>query len=182
MSVEVLVSRPAATLEAPIAPTAAPVAPSAATSLATQYLAFRLGAEEYGVDTRFVGEIRGYAEATRIANAPAFLKGVINLRGSIIPIIDLRLKLGTQDPTYGGTTVTIVMNIADRVIGVVVDAVSDVLQLSAQSIKPAPKFGGDAIDIDHVLGIATLGSDDERRMLMLVDIQRWIADAAFWRP
>lgn len=181
MSVEVL-SRPAASLEPSIAPAVAKAAPTPVEALATQYLAFRLGTEEYGVDTRFVSEIRGYTEATRIANAPAFLKGVINLRGTIIPIIDLRLKLGIDAPTYGATTVTIVINVADRVIGVVVDAVSDVLHLGADTIKPAPQFGGSAIDLDHVLGIATLGADDERRMLMLVDVQRWVADAAFWRP
>ncbi|WP_374564132.1 chemotaxis protein CheW [Ideonella sp.] len=179
MFIEALVSRPAVAAPS-IAAVTAP-AEDKLVSLASQYLAFQLGGEEYGMDTRYVGEIRGYTEPTRIANAPAFLKGVISLRGTIIPIIDLRIKLGTLEPSYVSTTVTIVVNLDDRVVGVVVDAVSDVLQLGAETIKPPPKFAGAALDLGHVLGLATLGSDDDRRMLMLVDIQRWLADDTFWR-
>jgi len=145
----------------------------------SEHLAFRIGAEEYCVDILCVQEIRGYAEPTRIANAPAFIKGVVNLRGTIVPIVDLRMKLGVEDARYDSLTVTIVLSIGSRVIGVVVDAVSDVLQLSAEDIRPAPAFSRSTVDASHVTGIATLGGAKDGRMLILLDIAAFLSSAEF---
>lgn len=141
----------------------------------TEQLAFRLGAEEYGVDILRVQEIRGYTEPTRIANAQPYLKGVINLRGTIVPIVDLRVLQGLSQVRYDTVTATIVVNVRERVIGVVVDAVSDVLQLSSEQIKPAPAFESAALATAHVAGIATLEQADSQRMLILVDIEQWMS-------
>lgn len=143
--------------------------PAAASS--GEFLAFRLGEEEYGVDILHVQEIRGYVEPTHIANAAAFIKGVVNLRGTIVPIIDLRLKFSLPQARYDALTVTIVLNIGKRVIGVVVDSVSDVLQLDGQQIKRPPDFTA-AVSLHHITGIGTLKGHDGERMLILLDIQR----------
>ncbi len=129
-----------------------------------EYLAFTLGTEEYGVDIQTVQELRGYDTITRLANAPDYLKGVINLRGIIVPIIDLRMKFGMPDPRYDQFTVVIILNLHGREVGMVVDSVSDVTRLGADMIKPAPAMG----QASHVLGI---GIDGER-MLTLIDIQQ----------
>ena len=134
-----------------------------------EFLSFRLGSEEYGIDILKVQEIRGYDTVTRIANTPEFIKGVINLRGAIVPIIDLRIKFGLGDPSYDEFTVVIILNVARRVVGVVVDSVSDVLTLSDAQIRTAPDFSA-ALDTQYVTG---LGAIDER-MLILVDIERLI--------
>jgi purine-binding chemotaxis protein CheW len=105
-----------------------------------EFLTFRLGAEEYGIDILRVQEIRSYEPPTRIANAPSFIKGVVNLRGVIVPIIDLRLKLNCDTAEYNDFTVVIVLNVRGRVVGAVVDSVSDVLELSHEQIKPAPEL------------------------------------------
>ena len=132
-----------------------------------EFLAFTLGEEEYGIDIQKVQELRGYDAVTRIANAPEFIKGVVNLRGIIVPIIDMRIKFALGTPTYDQFTVVIVLNIGGRVVGMVVDSVSDVITLSAQQIKPAPEMGS-ALDTDYLIGLGTL----EERMLILVDIDR----------
>jgi purine-binding chemotaxis protein CheW len=137
-----------------------------------QHLAFRLGHEEYALDILHVQEIRGYTEPMRIANAPPFLKGVINLRGAIVPVIDLRIKLGAE-AAYGGATVTIVLDVGSRVVGVVVDAVSDVVQFTPEWIKPVPRLG-EAATVDHVSGIATLRDASGDRMLIVVDVDALI--------
>jgi purine-binding chemotaxis protein CheW len=137
-----------------------------------EYLAFTLGREEYGIDILKVQEIRGYETVTRIANAPDFIKGVINLRGIIVPIVDLRIKFQLDRVEYNQYTVVIIMNLKDRVVGIVVDGVSDVLTLQSQQIKPAPEFSG-ALDTEYIRG---LGSIDER-MLILVDIERLLMSA-----
>ncbi len=134
-----------------------------------EFLSFRLGCEEYGIDILKVQEIRGYDAVTRIANTPEFIKGVINLRGTIVPIIDLRIKFGLGDPSYDEFTVVIILNVAARVVGVVVDSVSDVLTLTDAQIRPAPDFSA-ALDTQYVTG---LGAIDER-MLILVDIEQLI--------
>ena len=134
-----------------------------------EFLSFRLGGEEYGIDILKVQEIRGYDAVTRIANTPEFIKGVINLRGTIVPIIDLRIKFALGDPSYDEFTVVIILNVAGRVVGVVVDSVSDVLTLTDAQIRPAPDFSA-ALDTRYVTG---LGAIDER-MLILVDIERLI--------
>jgi len=131
-----------------------------------EYLTFRLGAEEYGIDILRVQEIRSYEPPTRIANAPAFLKGVVNLRGVIVPIVDLRLKLGCETAEYNDFTVVIVLNLRGRVVGAVVDSVSDVLELAGEAIRPAPPTGG-AIDTSYITGIGSVAE----RMLILIDIE-----------
>ncbi len=140
---------------------------------AGEYLSFRLGQEEYGIPILTVQEIRGYNEPTRIANAPEFMKGVVNLRGVIVPIVDLRIKFG-QTPQYNEITATIVLNIGKRVIGIVVDSVSDVVALSRAQIKPPPSLSS-GLDGAYVTGIATETQGDQARMLILVDIERLIA-------
>src|SRR5262245_19370605 len=105
-----------------------------------EFLSFRLGAEEYGVDILKVQEIRGYEKPTRLASVPSFIKGLINLRGTIVPIIDLRLKFDLGEPVYNALTVVIILSVANRVIGVVVDSVSDVITFDDGQIKPAPEF------------------------------------------
>jgi purine-binding chemotaxis protein CheW len=138
----------------------------------SEYLAFTLGSEEYGIDILKVQEIRGYEAVTRIANAPDFIKGVINLRGIIIPVVDMRIKFNLGTPTYDQFTVVIILNIAGRVMGMVVDSVSDVTTLSPDQVKPAPDMGS-AFSTDYLIGLGTV--DD--RMLILVDIDRLMSSA-----
>lgn len=137
-----------------------------------EFLAFKLGAEEYGIDILRVQEIRSYEEPTRIANAPAFIKGVVNLRGVIVPVIDMRLKFNLEQVNYDSFTVVIVLNIGTRVMGIVVDAVSDVITLTPEQLRPVPEFNA-AIASDHLLAI---GSIDER-MLILVDIEKLMSSS-----
>ncbi len=132
-----------------------------------EYLSFRLGTEEYAIDILQVREIRAHEPVTRIANAPAFIKGVINLRGSIVPIVDMRLKFGLGEADYDRFTVVIILNIAKRVMGIVVDAVCDVVALSAEEVRPAPVLGG-AIESGFIRGLAPI----DGRMLIVVDIAR----------
>lgn len=139
-------------------------------AMPAEYLSFRLGAEEYGIDILRVQEIRSYEAPTRIANAPHFIKGVVNLRGVIVPVVDLRLKLGCDTAEYNASTVVIVLNVRSRVIGAVVDSVSDVLALGADDIKPAPELSA-AIDSNHILGIGCVKNGNAERMLILTDIE-----------
>jgi len=132
-----------------------------------EFLTFRLGGEEYGIDILRVQEIRSYEQPTRLANTPEFLRGVVNLRGVIVPVIDLRLKLGCQSAEFNAFTVVIVLNVRGRVIGAVVDAVSDVLELGGDTIKPAPEMNSQ-IDMSYITGIANVGE----RMLILMDIEK----------
>lgn len=129
-------------------------------------LSFRLGQEEYGIDILAVREIRAFERPTRIANAPAFILGVVNLRGVIVPIVDLRIKFGFAEPAYDRSTVVIILNVANRVLGIVVDSVSDVLPLREEDIRPAPEFSS-AIDASFIRGLASLNG----RMLILTDIE-----------
>ena len=131
-----------------------------------EFLSFRLGAEEYGIDILKVQEIRSYEQPTRIANAPSFIKGVVNLRGVIVPIVDLRLKLACETAEYNSFTVVIVLNVRGRVVGAVVDSVSDVLELGAGTIKPAPEMST-AVDTSFITGIGSVND----RMLILMDIE-----------
>ncbi|MCC2961751.1 chemotaxis protein CheW [Massilia sp. IC2-278] len=130
-------------------------------------LAFKLGNEEYGIKILKVQEIRGYESVTRIASAPEHVKGVVNLRGTIVPIVDMRIKFNLGTPTYNQFTVVIILNIQDRVVGMVVDSVSDVISLTADQIKPAPDMGG-ALNTDYLIGLGTV----DERMIILVDIDR----------
>ena len=141
--------------------------PGALAAQPLEFLAFTLGQEEYGVDIQKVQELRGYDAVTRIANAPEHIKGVVNLRGIIVPIIDMRIKFNLGTPTYDQFTVVIILNIASRVMGMVVDSVSDVITLSPEQVKPAPEMGA-VLDADYLIGLGTL--DD--RMLILVDLEK----------
>ena len=132
-----------------------------------ELLTFTLGTESYGLDILKVQEIRGYEPPTRIANAPDFIKGVINLRGHIVPIVDLRIKLSVGEARYDGSTVVIILNILGRVVGVVVDGVSDVIALADDAVKPAPEFGS-VLDTQYILGLATV----EGQLLIITDIEK----------
>jgi purine-binding chemotaxis protein CheW len=144
----------------------------AAKAVTSEFLTFRLGAEEYGIDILRVQEIRSYEAPTRIANAPSFIKGVVNLRGVIVPVVDLRIKLNCDKVEYNGFTVVIVLNVHGRVVGAVVDSVSDVLELSQDLIKPAPELHT-SVDTGFITGIASVGE----RMLILMDIETLMSSA-----
>lgn len=139
-------------------------------------LTFRLGAEEYGIDILRVQEIRGYEQPTRIANAPPYIKGVLNLRGVIVPIVDLRLKFGFERVVYDGVTVTVVLNVGGKTVGAVVDSVSDVIELTDKQIKPAPEFSS-AVDADYIVGIGVVKQGEQERTLILVDIEQLMASS-----
>ncbi|NDO82953.1 chemotaxis protein CheW [Citrobacter sp. NCU1] len=132
-----------------------------------EFLVFTLGDEEYGIDILKVQEIRGYDQVTRIANTPSFIKGVTNLRGVIVPIVDLRVKFSQGDVDYNDNTVVIVLNLGQRVVGIVVDGVSDVLSLTADQIRPAPEFAV-TLSTEYLTGLGALGD----RMLILVNIEK----------
>ncbi len=132
-----------------------------------EFLVFTLGDEEYGIDILKVQEIRGYDQVTRIANTPSFIKGVTNLRGVIVPIIDLRIKFAQSDVGYNENTVVIVLNLEQRVVGIVVDGVSDVLSLTHDQIRPSPEFAV-TMSTEYLTGLGALGE----RMLILVDIEK----------
>ncbi|WP_028455137.1 chemotaxis protein CheW [Chitinilyticum litopenaei] len=132
-----------------------------------ELLVFTLGAEEYGIDILKVQEIRGYDAVTAIANAPSFIKGVINLRGNIVPIVDLRIKFQLGNVTYDQFTVVIILSLVGRTVGVVVDGVSDVVTLEQEQIRPAPEFGA-VLDTSFMRGLGTL----DERMIILLDIEK----------
>jgi len=140
---------------------------SETTQAAHEYLTFMLANETYGIDILKVQEIRGYDTVTHIANAPDFIKGVINLRGVIVPIVDMRIKFKVGEPTYHEFTVVIIMNVLGRVIGMVVDGVSDVVALMPEQIRPAPEMGA-ALDTNYITGLGTQND----QMLILVDIEK----------
>ena len=132
-----------------------------------EFLTLTLGKEAYGIEILKVQEIRSYEQVTQIANSPEFIKGVVNLRGIIVPIVDMRIKFNLGNAEYTEFTVVIILNVAGRVVGMVVDGVSDVISLDAEQIRPAPDFSS-SFDIKYITG---LGRVDER-MLILVDIEK----------
>ena len=140
---------------------------SMASRMANEFLTFRLGEEEYGIEILKVQEIRGYDSITQIANAPEFIKGVVNLRGIIVPIIDMRIKFRLGNADYDQFTVVIILNVAGRVMGIVVDGVSDVISLEAEQMRPTPGFGS-VIDTEYIMGLGTV----DERMLILIDIEK----------
>lgn len=144
----------------------------AACAAITEFLAFKLGPEEYGIDILRVQEIRSYEEPTRFANTPAAIKGVINLRGVIVPIIDMRIKFKLAQVNYDTFTVVIVLNLGTQVVGMVVDGVSDVITFTPAQLRPVPEFSS-AIDNEHLLAI---GAVDER-LLILLDIEKLLSSA-----
>jgi purine-binding chemotaxis protein CheW len=135
-----------------------------------EVLVFVLGKEEYGVDILKVQEIRGYEKVTPIPSAPAYLKGVVNLRGAIVPVIDLRVKFGMAEPRYDSFTVVVILRLAGRVIGIVVDGVSDVVQLGPSDVKAAPELGA-MVDSSFLAGLAT----QNERMILLLDIEKFLS-------
>jgi purine-binding chemotaxis protein CheW len=141
------------------------------TTAGREFLTFRLGSEEYGIDILKVQEIRSYEPPTKIANAPSYLRGVVNLRGVIVPIVDLRIKFNCVnemgEAEINSFTVVIVLNVKGRVVGAVVDSVSDVMQLADQSIQPAPEMSASVIDTSYITGIANVNE----RLLILMDIE-----------
>lgn len=137
-----------------------------------EYLTFMLGAEKYGLEILKVQEIRGYDTVTRIANTPDFIKGVINLRGKIVPIVDLRLKFNIGKIEYNEFTVVIILNFSGRVVGIVVDGVSDVTALTDDQIREVPDLVT-SIDTRYIVGLATV----DEQMLILVDIERLMSSA-----
>ena len=137
-----------------------------------EFLTFRLGSEEYGMDILKVQEIRGYDSITQIANAPEFIKGVVNLRGIIVPIIDMRIKFELGSVEYDQFTVVIILNVSGRVMGIVVDGVSDVLSLDMDQMRATPEFGS-VIDTEYIMGLGTV----EERMLILIDIEKLMGSA-----
>ena len=147
------------------APTAAPGGSDEA--VAQEYLTFTLGEEEYAIDILKVQEIRAYDAVTEIASSPEFIKGVINLRGTIVPIVDLRIKFGVGEVAYTPFTVVIILKLGGRVVGIVVDSVSDVMVLPRDAIRPPPLFSAQ-VDARHILGLGMLGD----RMLIVIDIER----------
>lgn len=142
---------------------------SRSTDLTEQFLTFIMAGEEYGVDILTVQEIRGWESVTPIPNSPQHVKGVINLRGTIVPIIDLRLRFGLENVSYGPMTVVIVMKVVGvrgkRVMGIVVDAVSDVYSLSMQDMRGAPDLG-DHVNTSYIRGLVNVDS----KMVILLDI------------
>ncbi|GAB2614015.1 chemotaxis protein CheW [Novilysobacter erysipheiresistens] len=137
-----------------------------------EFLTFALGEEEYGVDILKVQEIRGYDAVTRLPDAPDYIKGVVNLRGTIVPVIDMRMKFRLAKVEYTAMTVMIVLNVGGRVVGIVVDSVSDVVRLGGEQIRDVPELGA-AIDRQFLTGIGTL----DERMLILLDIERLMTSA-----
>ena len=145
-------------------------APAAARESTREVLVFVLGKEEYGVDILKVQEIRGYEKVTPLPAAPDYLKGVVNLRGIIVPVIDLRVKFGMANPAYDAFTVVVILRIAARVIGIVVDSVSDVMRLGPNDVKAAPQLGS-LVDASYLAGLATR----DERMILLVDIEKFLS-------
>lgn len=145
---------------------------SAVKHMINEFLTFRLGSEEYGIEILKVQEIRGYDSVTQIANAPDFIKGVVNLRGIIVPILDMRIKFRLNCVEYNQFTVVIILNVAGRVMGIVVDGVSDVIELEANQVRPAPEFGA-AIDTEYITGLGTVAD----RMLILIDIEKLMSNS-----
>jgi len=137
-----------------------------------QFLTFQLAGEEYGVGILTVQEIRGWSAVTKVPHTPAWLLGVINLRGVVVPVVDLRLKFNLASAEYNETTVVIILTVGTRVVGVVVDAVSDVITLAASQIKPAPSLGVGA-NTGHIIGFGTL----DERMRILMDVEKLMAGA-----
>ena len=135
----------------------------------SQYLTFKLADEEYGVDIMKVQEIRSWETLTSIPNTPDFIVGVTNLRGIVVPIIDLRIRFDLDKVEYGGSTVVIVVKVnhkgGERIMGIVVDAVSEVYQITEEMIRETPELGG-AISLEFIKGLATI--DD--KMIIMLDI------------
>ncbi len=137
----------------------------------SQFLTFQLGNELYGVDILRVQEIKGYTTVTKIPNTPPHIKGVLNLRGTIVPIVELRTKFGLPTIEYTLFTVIVVVVIQEKIMGLVVDAVSDVLNIDKKDIQPPPQFGA-KVDVSFLNGIGK--SND--KLVALLDMDRLLSD------
>lgn len=133
----------------------------------SQYLTFTLGEEEYGIEILKVQEIKGYSAFTPIPNSPPHIKGVMNLRGTVVPVIDLRCKFSMNAAEYNQFTVVIVVTVGTRVFGLVVDAVSDVLSIAPSAIEATPELGAE-VDVSFMTGMAKTGE----RLIALLDIDK----------
>ena len=133
----------------------------------SQYLTFRLAQEEYGVEILKVQEIKGYSAITPIPNTPSYLKGVMNLRGTIVPVVDLRSKFAMEEAEYNQFTVIIVAKVGPKVMGLIVDAVSDVLNIPTADVQATPDFGAE-VDARYINGMAKAGD----KLVVLLDIDR----------
>ncbi|RID97210.1 chemotaxis protein CheW [Simplicispira hankyongi] len=136
-----------------------------------EYLTFRLENEEYGIDILKVQEIRGYESPTRIAHSPEFIKGVVNLRGTIVPIVDMRIRFNCKLVKYDDFTVVIILNLCNRIVGIVVDSVSDVMEIAPDNIQSAPDIES-AIDSACIFGLGSVND----RMLILLDIEKLMSN------
>lgn len=151
--------------------------PSAPTRLPHSCLSFRLGEEEYGIDLVKVQEIRTFSEPTRLAGTPHYVRGIIDLRGTIVPILDLRRKFGLPHQADREDTILIVLRVLHRVVGIVVDAVNEVVDIAPGQLRAAPTFNA-LVDADYILGMMPLpqptDSDGEapERLLIVTDIER----------
>ncbi len=152
--------------------TAAETLDNSASCAVNEFLTFRLGNEEYGIDILKVQEIRGYGAVTKIANVPEFIKGVANLRGIIVPIIDMRIKFKLGKAEYDQFTVVIILNVSGRVMGIVVDGVSDVVTLDMDQMQSTPEFSP-VLNTEYILGLGTI----QERMLILIDIEKLMGSA-----
>lgn len=137
----------------------------------TQYLTFKLHSEEYGVEILKVQEIKGFSQITPVPNTPAFVKGVINLRGTVVPVLDLRARFRMDAADYNQFTVIIVVNVHNRIVGLVVDAVSDVLNFRSSEVEPTPDFGG-GVDTSFITGLAKI----EERLVLLLNLESLVTD------
>jgi purine-binding chemotaxis protein CheW len=143
------------------------IASGADTAATVQYLTINLASEEYAVDILAVREIRGWTPVTRIPQAPSYVLGVLNLRGNIVPVLDLRLRFGLVREEYSATTVTVIITVAGRNFGVVVDGVSDVLDFNPADMRPVPDMGT-AVDTEYLKGLAAV----DERMVLLLDVDK----------
>jgi purine-binding chemotaxis protein CheW len=132
-----------------------------------QYLTLNLADEEYGIDILAVREIRGWTPVTRIPQSPDYLRGVLNLRGAIVPVLDLRLRFGLPQEEYTANTVNVIVAVGGRLFGVVVDAVSDVLDVADDDLRPVPEMGT-AVHTDYLKGLTSVGE----RMVLLLDVEK----------
>ncbi len=137
-----------------------------------QFLTFQLGDELYGVDILRVQEIKGYTTVTKIPNTPPHIKGVLNLRGTIVPIVELRTKFGMPTIAYTMFTVIVVVVVKEKIMGLVVDSVSDVLNISKNDIQPPPQFGS-KVDVTVLTGIGKSGD----KLVALLNIDQLLSEA-----
>ncbi len=145
---------------------------ASASKSGAQYLTFRVASEEYAIEILGVQEIKGYSVITPIPNSPAYVKGVINLRGTVVPVIGLRERFGMASVVYDKFTVIVIVNVGAKVVGIVVDAVSDVLTIDRADLDPPPELGAN-VDTSLITGMAKTAE----RLVVVLDVQKALGDA-----